>query len=352
MKKTDLFLQELNNKPLANSLNGSARKRIWLNVTEKCNQACIYCSAFCDKNINMKDMSFLVAKKSIENALKEFGTNQLHICFFGGEPLCNFDLIKKVVKYYRYINKNITYSVSTNALIINSTHLKYFKKNNFFVQVSIDGSPDIQKKQRPYISGYEKEFSNYEKNVKFLIKKMGAENVVARATITSNNIYLSGLFDYLLQLGFKKIHFDPNISRGHDELDLGRYLGVLKKEINSLVNKYYINYKNNKIISLKPISTYHDILTGKAQVNKCEAGINRFCYDVNGKKFPCHMVVGLPGAEINEAVKIRNKSCDHCLYHNVCGGKCLGEICYNKKDIKVHCAINQMYINALINNLF
>lgn len=44
-------------------------------------------------------MSFLVAKKSIENALKEFGTNQLHICFFGGEPLCNFDLIKKIVKY-------------------------------------------------------------------------------------------------------------------------------------------------------------------------------------------------------------------------------------------------------------
>jgi len=300
----------------------------------------------------MKDMPFSVAQKSINDALKQFSTDQLHICFFGGEPLFNFPLIKTIVKYCQSLNKNITYSISTNVLIINGAHLEFFKNNKFFIQISIDGSPDIQKKQRPHRSGYEKEFSSFEKNVKYIINKMGSENVVARVTITPHNILLSKTFDYLLKIGFKKLHFDPNISRGHDELDLRNHLDVLKKEIDALVDRYLFYHKNNKIISFKPISTYHDILTGGILVSRCEAGINRFSYDVAGKPSPCHMVVGLPVKKINEAIKIRNKMCHQCFYHNICSGKCLGEICYNEKNIDVHCAINQMYINALINRIF
>lgn len=352
MKKVLIFLQEFNKKPLVKCNDNLVRKRIWLNITEKCNQACIYCSAFCDKNKGTKSMSLLFAQKSINDALIKFNTDQLHICFFGGEPLLNFSLIKTIVEYCQGLNKNITFSISTNALIINDTHLNFFKNNKFFIQISIDGPPDIQKKQRPYRNGYEKEFSNFEKNVKFIIKKMGSENVVARATITTHNIYLSRTFDYLLRIGFKKIHFDPNISRGYDELDLGRHLDILKKEIDILVDKYLFYHKKNKIISFKPISTYHDILTGKTRVSICEAGINRFSYNVDGKTSPCHMVIGLPIKKINEATKIRNKICHHCLYHNICSGKCLGEICYNQKNIGVHCSINQMYINALINKAF
>ena len=75
-------------------------KYLILKITNKCNLNCIYCYN-ADKN-EIKDMDFKTAKNSIDYILSD-DADKLKIQFTGGEPLLNFDLIEKVIKY---CNKN------------------------------------------------------------------------------------------------------------------------------------------------------------------------------------------------------------------------------------------------------
>ena len=74
-------------------------KYLILKITNRCNLNCIYCYA---DNKNSKDMDFKTAKNSIDYILSD-DADKLKIQFTGGEPLLNFDLIEKVIKY---CNKN------------------------------------------------------------------------------------------------------------------------------------------------------------------------------------------------------------------------------------------------------
>ena len=82
-------------------------------VTEKCNLSCTYCTY--SKNFNWfdkrknKNLSFSTTKIFLDyffqnhelNSVSVF--NDVDIGFYGGEPLLNFDLIKKIVEYAKKI---------------------------------------------------------------------------------------------------------------------------------------------------------------------------------------------------------------------------------------------------------
>lgn len=122
-------------------------RHITLEVTERCNMRCRYC-IFSDhypmrRGHGVQDMSLEVALAAVELLLKHSeATENIAICFYGGEPLLNFSLIKQVVDYVnqRIRNKEISFHITTNGILLGMPEItKFLYQHRFHILVSIDG---------------------------------------------------------------------------------------------------------------------------------------------------------------------------------------------------------------------
>ena len=80
-----------------------ARKEITFIVTKDCQLACKYCYLV-GKN-NKERMTFEVAKKAIDYILANpdiFSEEQVGWAFIGGEPLLEYDTLKRITNNKRY----------------------------------------------------------------------------------------------------------------------------------------------------------------------------------------------------------------------------------------------------------
>ncbi|MGM0466282.1 MAG: radical SAM protein [Acidobacteriota bacterium] len=121
-----------------------------LEITDNCNLRCKYCvyndNYNLQRNHRNNNMSIEIIKKSIE-FLKSHSKEKdnLSISFYGGEPLLKFELITKAVEYAKKTlrDKKLSFSITTNATLINRNIANYLYNNNFSVVVSLDGPKKI-----------------------------------------------------------------------------------------------------------------------------------------------------------------------------------------------------------------
>lgn len=79
---------------------------MYLNVSTFCNLACKYCFIESNPISNQKynKMSFDIAKIAVDKFLAELEKNKIvesQIIFYGGEPLTNWEVVKKIIKYVK-----------------------------------------------------------------------------------------------------------------------------------------------------------------------------------------------------------------------------------------------------------
>ena len=76
---------------------------ITLQVTQQCNLRCEYCAysgTYTNRRHSEKTMDFETAKKGIDFLVHHSQNSKLlNLSFYGGEPLLEFDLIKKCIEY-------------------------------------------------------------------------------------------------------------------------------------------------------------------------------------------------------------------------------------------------------------
>jgi uncharacterized protein len=77
------------------------------------------------------------------------------IAFYGGEPLLNFDLIRKCVEHAKRTKHRqcSRFSITTNAQLITDDIAKFFVDEGFFVVISLDGPEFIHDRCRRTIEG-------------------------------------------------------------------------------------------------------------------------------------------------------------------------------------------------------
>lgn len=107
--------------------------QITFEITQKCNLACVYCGygeLYSNKDIREgKDLplanaiTFLKHLKGMwHDGYDTQGSSNLVISFYGGEPLLNMRFIRGIVAYVEKelsaFGKKITYSMTTNALLL------------------------------------------------------------------------------------------------------------------------------------------------------------------------------------------------------------------------------------------
>lgn len=76
-------------------------EQIVLELTEACNLRCGYC-IYNDhhpdhRGFSNKTMNFDIAKKSIDYLMKEYDGDEFALTYYGGEPLVEFELMKKTI---------------------------------------------------------------------------------------------------------------------------------------------------------------------------------------------------------------------------------------------------------------
>ncbi|MCL2547874.1 MAG: SPASM domain-containing protein, partial [Symbiobacteriaceae bacterium] len=157
-------------------------------------------------------MSSGVGRQAVDLLFNNCGqnNNRLYIAFFGGEPLINWALVKELTCYAEEkassAGKNVSFSMTTNACLVDDEMVDFISSHKIDIMVSLDGEEHIHDKLRPHKS---ESTSSYEKTlagVKALRAKIN--NISGNATITVINNDLEEVYSHLTEIGFTRIGMD------------------------------------------------------------------------------------------------------------------------------------------------
>lgn len=323
----------------------------FLYLTQDCNMRCKYC--FENENRGTSYMSIDVAKKSIDflirNAL-EHNIKLLNITFFGGEPLLNLDTMIKVFWYaLDKGNENgieLRFPIITNGTIYNEKYgqllLDIYKNTKFLdIQISIDGIPEVQDKNRIFING--KPTSELVVKNIIILKTLFENNQIdtsfirVHSVLTKNNIsQLFSNYKYFKEIGISKTEFVLLNEEDWDEKDISIYNQQL------LFISDYI-YKNCiKTCSLEPhyeVGGFTCKRKDSISEYSCAAGRTFCSIAPNGDIYPCHRFYSNGsdlklGNVFNGIIdnSIRNKFIDACRSNLLVDKKSCGE-CENTECV-------------------
>lgn len=335
-------------------MNMFAPVNISLNVTHNCNLKCIYCYGDGGGyNSRGQVMSMEVAMKSIdwmlENALK-MNINQCSVTFFGGEPLLNITLIEEIVNYVNNhdllkLNPSIqvAFGLTTNGTLLDKKISKKLVDLKIYPMISIDGPPELQNHNRPFIN----ESSSYEDVVRGFrdFYNISHTKLTARATtLTYNQLKI---IKHLKDVGFSKV----NISRCTG--DCGSHFLTndgTEKYINSLEELFEYDFQNmieyfetdgkEGIIDKSFLLLISEIASRSLRPWACGAARTYCGISPDGMVYPCHRFVGNSYYKIfnifdkneytdnnviynfvNKNINERSK-CKDCWVKLICAGGC------------------------------
>lgn len=322
-------------------------KALCLNVVHDCNLRCKYC--FADEGEYKgcrKPMSAEVGKRAIDYVLENSGNiKNIEVDLFGGEPLMVFDTIKEIVDYAKekdkLYNKNIRFTMTTNATLLNDEIIDYIDKNMGNIILSIDGRKEVNDNVRIRVDGsgcYDRILPNIKKMVD---RRDPSKQYYARGTFTREN---TDFFEDVMALaneGFSEISIEPVV------LPDSHNLSIRSEDLPKIYEQYDMLYKemlrraeNND----NPFKFYHfniDLNGGPCvykRIAGCGAGHEYVAITPDGDIYPCHQFVGneefLLG-NINSGIKNKNLSkdfknahiynkpkCKECWARFYCSGGC------------------------------
>ena len=320
-------------------------KALCLHVAHDCNLRCNYCFASQgDFKGDRSLMSLEVGKKALEFLVKHSGGRRnLEVDFFGGEPLMNFEIIKKLVMYGKDLeknyNKHFRFTITTNGVLLDEDNMKFINEYMDNVVLSLDGRKRINDNMRRTITdegSYDIILPKFQK----MVAKRGDKDYYVRGTFTSYNLDFSNDVLHFYDKGFKKISIEPVVTSPDKDY------GIKEEHIDTILKEYekfskdYINIKKKDDDFL----FFHfmiDLDQGPCIVKRivgCGAGSEYMAVTPEGELYPCHQFVGdkkfkignvYEGITNNEIVKefknasVYNKEkCRSCWARFYCSGGC------------------------------
>ena len=136
-------------------------EQIILELTEVCNLRCGYC-IYNDhhpefRGFSNTNMSFDIAKKSIDYVLRDYKRDKFSLTFYGGEPLVNFKVMSQCINYTKnkYPNIRLHIAFTTNLTLLTEEMVEYFnglEQDSIDIMCSLDGPQNLHDKYRRYIN--------------------------------------------------------------------------------------------------------------------------------------------------------------------------------------------------------
>ncbi|MBQ9513770.1 MAG: thioether cross-link-forming SCIFF peptide maturase [Clostridia bacterium] len=283
-------------------MKSSDIKALCLHICHDCNLSCKYCFAGKGKYKGKSEyMSFEVGKKAVDFLIENSGKRQiLEMDFFGGEPLLNLDVVKKIVAYAREEGKKkgkiFLFTLTTNGVLLNEETAKWLNKEMENVVLSIDGRKEVHDGVRKTING-KGSYDVIVENIKNFVKMRKDKHYYVRGTFTNKNLDFSNDVLFLADMGLKEISLEPVVLDKNDELYISEdMLPKIKEEYRKLAKEYLERKKRGENL----FNFFHfqiDLKGGvclKKRISACGAGNEYFSVTPNGDIFPCHQFASNP----------------------------------------------------------
>ena len=325
--------------------NSKVIKALCLHVAHSCNLACSYCFAGQGK-YHGKDalMSFETGKRAFDFLIENSGTRRnLEVDFFGGEPLLNWDVVKKLVEYARSIekekNKNFRFTLTTNGVLIDDEVIEFANKEMSNVVLSLDGRKDVHDKFRVDYAGkgsYEKILPKFKK----LVESRDGKNYYMRGTFTHFNTDFTEDIFHMADLGFRELSMEPVVCSPDSPSALtDEDLPVLFEQYEILAKEMIRRKKAGDGFTF-----YHYMLDLKngpciyKRISGCGSGTEYMAVTPKGELYPCHQFVGeeeyclgniwdgVKKPEVQDKFRLCNaysrEECRDCWAKLYCSGGC------------------------------
>ncbi len=281
---------------------------ICLHVAHDCNMRCAYCFAgsglYGGKPTLMRQNT---ARAALDHLFRRAGSSaHVYVDFFGGEPLLNMPVVKDAVAYGNQLAKDtgrsVTWSMTTNGLLLDADIMAYFNAQEINVIVSMDGRPQIHDAMRPNRQGQ----GTYDfvcKNAVNLYQTRGPQMTsrygdgvytYIRGTFSRRNLDFAQDVIHLYRQGFRHIAMEPVVTDSSAPWKLSfEDVDHLKEQYDHLIDLIIDSRKQGD-----PLNFHHfelDVERGPClgkRASGCGAGLHYLAVSPEGDIYPCHQFVG------------------------------------------------------------
>jgi len=338
----DLLDEIYENLKLAVKSQSKQLSIMYLNISTFCNLACKYC--FIENNPlstkRSQKMSYDTAKIAVEKFINEINKTKVEepqIIIYGGEPLTNFDLVKKIIMYIRKVKKDLTVTIITNGTLLRDEEIKFLKKNKIGIGISLDGPKNINDKNRVFKIKKDSVYDSAIKGIQ-LLNKYNC-NYCVSATVTKDVVenqdeILKWLKEEKIKNIFWNLYHYSNFSDDWKEF------------YKSMSNFILDNYNKLDAIGVNEERVKEQLklfLEQRFKFHNCGAvGLNQITIQPNGDICICQgdskssdsKVGNIMENEISDILNniknnkwlemytIDRKECHYCEALSICGGGC------------------------------
>ena len=274
-------------------------KALCLHIAHTCNLNCSYCFASQGKYHGDRAlMSFEVGKRALDFLVEHSGSrHNLEVDFFGGEPLMNFDVVKKLVAYARSIekekDKHFRFTLTTNDVLIDDDVIDFVNREMSNVVLSLDGRKEVHDRYRVDYAGngsWEKIVPKFQK----LVAAREGKNYYMRGTFTHANPDFLEDIKTMLDLGFSELSMEPVVAAAGDPAALTESdKAIVMEQYEKLAEMMLQRDKEGK-----PFTFYHYMIDLKGgpciykRISGCGSGTEYMAVTPWGDLYPCHQFVG------------------------------------------------------------
>ena len=320
-------------------------KALCLHIAHDCNLACQYCFAEEGEYHGRRAlMTYEVGKKALDFLVANSGNRiNLEVDFFGGEPLMNWDVVKRLVEYGRSQeekhHKKFRFTLTTNGVLLNDEIMEFCNKEMSNVVLSLDGRKEVNDHMRPFRNGkgsYDLIVPKFQK----FAELRGDKDYFVRGTFTNKNLDFGEDVLHYADLGFKKVSMEPVVAEPSEDYAIREEdLPQILAEYDRLAAEYVKRHKEGRgftffhfMVDLKQGPCVAKRLSG------CGSGTEYLAVTPWGDLYPCHQFVGkeefllgnvdtgVTNTAIRDEFKLCNvyakEKCRDCFARFYCSGGC------------------------------
>lgn len=279
---------------LETALRTSKRPLVYvISLTARCNLRCRYCYV----ESGAGSVRWTTVRQAVDLAVG-LKHDPLIFAFFGGEPLLEWDLLKRTVAYAGKQNRKARFNIATNITLVNGKVVEYFRAHGFSPTLSFDGVAPANDRNRVFRNNAGT-FSTIDRKLELF--RDYPHKMHLMFTFTPQTVrYLEASVRYALDkgLGGARINLMPAIS-GYVWTEAG--YRAFERQLFILAEMFLERYARGSLLNIcsnEDVPMDHHLLNlarpGPGEASFCAAGRNILAVSTEGGLYPCYVLAGLP----------------------------------------------------------
>ena len=288
-----------------------------------------------------------VAVRAVDALVAGSGGRPVTLGFIGGEVLLHRRTLHDVVRYAQgradADRVPIRFSITTNGTLVTANDVELFRDHAFTVTVSVDGGPSVNDRHRRRI-GNEGSFERVRAAVAPLLVDPGKAKVVARATVTRDDLRVHERVEALADAGFRQVGVSP-LRTGPDptlRFRTGDWKPFLAEMVRAAEAEVERLRRGQAPIFANLSVAIREIHSGSARSLPCGSATNYVAVGADGDYWTCHRTVDNERyrlGDVTEGLSLpareaflkgrgvdAQEPCRGCWARYLCGGGCHAEV--------------------------